>query len=132
MNVRREEARLQQESIVSLFRVHRDPHHFDTGSLQQGDELCLLLGREREIRIDAEDQKLLMPTAPEEASVVPGSSLRDEVEPLPRIENSQVCISIESMDELFPLVEHVRLHRVIHLVPSIRWLLADDLGSGSL
>ncbi len=49
MDVGREQARFQQEGIVSLVRVHGDPHERDPGPLQQCNELGLVLNGEREI-----------------------------------------------------------------------------------
>ncbi len=73
-----------------------------------------------------------MPAALEQVLEIPGAGLGHEVEPLPGVDDSQVGVGIEPVDELFSLVEHVRLHGVIHLVPAIGWLLTDDLGAGSL
>src|SRR4029079_7973081 len=42
-----EEAGLEEEGVVALVGVDRDPHHRDAGALQELDELRLLLGGER-------------------------------------------------------------------------------------
>src|SRR5208337_68407 len=45
LDVGREQTRLQQECIVSFVRMHGDPHVRGLSSLQESNELGLLLGR---------------------------------------------------------------------------------------
>ena len=127
--VRREEARFQQEGVVALVGVDGDPHHGHVGLLEQVDELGLLLRMEGHVRVDAEDEELLVPAAREELVEILAPGLGHQVEPLPGVDDAQVGVGVEALHELLALVEHVGLDRVVHLVPAVRRLVADHLAA---
>ena len=78
---------------------------------------------------NALDKVLMTGGSREECAEILRVRLRQEIEPLPRIEDSQVGIGIESLHEFFPLVEHVGFHGTIHFVPTEGRCLAHHLAA---
>ena len=130
--MRREQARFEQERVVAFLGMDRDPHHRHVGAFERVHELGLFLRVEGDIRINAEDEKFLLLAALEEVVDILGACLGDQIEPLPGIHNAQVGVGVKALHELLTLMKHVGLDRVIHFVPAVRGFMADDHAPGPL
>ena len=97
----------QKKGVVALLRVDRNVLTGNPGLFQRSDQLLLLFRIKANIRIDAEDQEVLIPAPVEESQQTPGTRVSDQVEILPEIHNSKVGIGIEPFYEFSSLVEHV-------------------------
>ncbi len=117
---------------MPLAGVHADPRHRNLRRLQVVDEPALLGWLKGPIGVDAENEVTLVAAAGEELLVGTRMALGHEVKPLPGIEDAQVGICIEASGKFLPLVKHVRLHRMIDLIPAERRSGHHDLASRPL
>ena len=118
---------------MAFFRVHGDVHAIDFGALEVPDQFGLFLWVKAEVRINREDQPTLVGGAGalEECCRRFRIAFERGIEARPEIDDAQIGVGIEALHEFFPLMEHVALELVAHLVPCEHIVGLDDIFAGA-
>ncbi len=84
--------------------------------LEQGGHGLLGAGVVTGVRVNTHNQPTLILGTPKGVAKRLGPGFPGQIKIVPGIQNPQVGISVKTLDELFALVVHVRLHRVRNII----------------